>query len=537
MSTPIIERFLTAVGRRLKTGIRSRVVSRCLLAGSAAALLWALGWRVFGYAAPREGYAVAVVLALVAGAIWMRISRPGVRDAAHQADSLFDLKDGLISWLDFKAAGLDGETYQLNERDLTNRISSLDVSDIPVPRTRKAFTAGAIVSAIVFALALLPHSTVVRDRLAAEEVARLRSAEIAKQVEEAVEEIIESMTEEEREELDPAALREWVKQLEATKDPRESEKQLARLEQQIAKAMQGLEARQDEAVLKLAAQELAKSSMADVRQLGKQLEARDYDRASQNLKDMKPGAKRKLTAKELAKLRKNAAKSRDMAKRMADGARRRDFGKMRASDGRSGKAGEQGMDKMLEELDADARELDGELADLGEMDDMGEELGMMAGRLGEGMDKLGMRFRKLGARQKARNKLKALRGGLGQARRFAKGKSASMSLAQGGQGNQPGGLAPGTGTDNSRREQRDEFQDNGNMAQLKGQQNADGPSSSSVESAESGGGVAGRANVAKQREFKQQFESLVHRDDIPESLKLGVREYFERVHETEPESE
>jgi len=72
---------------------------------------------------------------------------------------------------------------------------------------------------------------------------------------------------------------------------------------------------------------------------------------------------------------------------------------------------------------------------------------------------------------------------------------------------------------------------------LKGQQNAGGPSSSSVESAESGGGVAGRANVAKQREFKQQFESLVHRDDIPESLKLGVREYFERVHETEPESE
>ena len=87
MSTPIIERFLTAVGRRLKTGIRSRVVSRCLLAGSAAALLWALGWRVFGYAAPREGYAVAVVLALVAGAIWMRISRPGVRDAAHQAEA------------------------------------------------------------------------------------------------------------------------------------------------------------------------------------------------------------------------------------------------------------------------------------------------------------------------------------------------------------------------------------------------------------------------------------------------------------------
>jgi hypothetical protein len=28
------------------------------------------------------------------------------------------------------------------------------------------------------------------------------------------------------------------------------------------------------------------------------------------------------------------------------------------------------------------------------------------------------------------------------------------------------------------------------------------------------------------------MESLVRRDDIPEELKLGVREYFERVHET-----
>jgi hypothetical protein len=71
------------------------------------------------------------------------------------------------------------------------------------------------------------------------------------------------------------------------------------------------------------------------------------------------------------------------------------------------------------------------------------------------------------------------------------------------------------------------------MAELKGRQNADGPSSSSVESAESGGGIAGRANVAKERAFKQQLESLVHRDDIPEGLKLGVREYFEKVHETE----
>jgi hypothetical protein len=192
------------------------------------------------------------------------------------------------------------------------------------------------------------------------------------------------------------------------------------------------------------------------------------------------------------------------------------------------------MDDMLEELDADAREFAKELEDAGELDEDGEA---MAGRLGGKMDKLGKRLGKLAARQKAKGKLNALRRGLGDARQFARGNAQSLGLAQSmARSNQPGGLAPGRGSDSSRREQRDEFKDNGNMTQLKGQQNPDGPSSNSVESAESGGGIAGRANVAKQREFKQQLESLVRRDDIPESLKLGVREYFEKVHETEPAS-
>jgi hypothetical protein len=538
MNPSSIETFVHAVRRRLDGGTRLVVVARVLSAGAAAAVAWALAWRVFGYAAPRLGYAVVAGIAVAAGGLWVLLARRGVREAAGVADRVFDLKDGLVSWLDFKDAGRQGEVYQLNERCLVRELAALDPARVPVARPRKVLAAGMVMAVAALVLGLLPHGAVVRDRLAREEQAAQRSAELEEQVKAAIEEIIRAMSEQERELLKPAELRTWAKQVAVTKDARESEKQLARLEQQIAHAMQGLEARQDEAVLKLAAGELAKSALADVRQLGKQLEARDFKQAAQDLKDMKPGAAPKMTPEQMEQLRKNAAKSTDLAKRMADGARKRDFGRQKPGDPAKPQddkpgddAAQRGMDEMLEELDTDAREL---AKQLDHDKDPGDEAAAMAAKVDDKMDGLGKRLGNLDARQKAKDKLDALRSGLGDARQFAQGKTPALGLAQSAaQGTQPGGLAPGTGSDESRRKERDEFKDNGNLAEIKGRQNAEGPSSSTVESAASGSGIAGRANVAKQREFKQQLEALVHRDDIPETLKLGVREYFEKVHETD----
>jgi hypothetical protein len=299
--------------------------------------------------------------------------------------------------------------------------------------------------------------------------------------------------------------------------------------------MQGLEARQDEAVLKLSAEELAKSSLADARQLGKKLDAKDFELAKEQLGEMKPEALKQMTPEQLEKLRKNAEKMKEMAKRMADGARQRNFGKapkpgdkmdgdpMKMADGK-----QQPLQEMLEDMEADARQL-GQMME-GEMDPDAEA---MAGRLGEKMDKLGDRLGMLGARQRAKEKLDKLRAGMGDARQFAQGQSQMLGLAQSMmQGQQPGGQQAGKGSVESRRDAQDELKDNGNMAQLQGNPNAEGPSTNSVESAESGTGIAGRAAVDRNREFRRQMESLVRRDDIPEELKLGVREYFERVHET-----
>ena len=534
---PGIDGFLDRVRRRLGTADALRVAACCVLGAAGLCVAWALAWRFFGYAAPRAGYAVAIALGGIAWGVLSIWKRRTTLQAATAADEVFGLKDGLLSWLEFRAEDRSGEAYELHERSMEAAVSKLDPAAVPAPASRRLWAIGLPIAALAVFLSFLPHSDAVRDRLAREEVTSQRSAEVKRQVEDAVEELLKDLDEEEKKLVDPAKLRELAAGLEETKDPREAEKQIARFEAELAKAMQGLEARQDEAVLKLSAEELAKSQVADARQLGKQLDAKDYQKAREELKAMKPEAAKKLTEKELAELRKKVAKTKEMAKRMADGARKRDFGKamkpgdkmdgaeMQMADGK-----QQPLQDMLDALDADARKMDG-MMEKGEFDPDAEA--MMA-QLGDKMDGLGKRFGMLGARKNAKDKLARLRAGMSEARQFAQGNSQTLGLARSMmQSPNAGGLEAGRGSVESRRDARDELKDNGNLAQLKGQQNEEGPSTNSVESADSGTGVAGRAAVDRQREFRRQMESLVRRDDIPEELKLGVREYFERVHEVD----
>jgi len=541
MKPEAILQFLGHVRARINRGVSLRVGAWCLLGVAVAGLVWALAWRVFGYAAPWVGYAIIAVAAFGVAAVWIGIRRRDVRHAATFADETFKLKDGLVSWLDFRSRDEDREAFRLHEGIMVGKVAGLDPSAVPTPNIRKVSLIGLLGLLAVIGLALLPHSEAVRKRLAQEELTAARTAAVARQMDEAVEELLKQLSEEERELLDEKKLREWSKEIQQTKDAREAEKQFAKIEQQIAQTMQGLEARQDEAVLKLAAEELEKSAVADVRKLGKELDAKDFEKAAESLKDMKPDAKEKLTPEELQKLRENAAKSKEMAKRMNDGAKKRDFGQMKQGDGKNlgamkpsdGK--QRPMQDMLDDLDKNARELDKDLADAEEMDeDLQDAAEMMEGE----MDELGKRLGKLSAREKAKGKLKSLRQGLADARKFSQGKAQTLGLAQSQQpSNQAGGKQAGVGSVESRRNEREELKDNGNRVEVKGQDNSEGPSTNSVETAESGSGVAGRASVAKERQFKQQYESMVRRDDIPESLKLGIREYFETVHETQPEPE
>ena len=133
------------------------------------------------------------------------------------------------------------------------------------------------------------------------------------------------------------------------------------------------------------------------------------------------------------------------------------------------------------------------------------------------------------ARKKARGKLQALRRRLSRSQSYCNGAGQSLQP-----GASPGGKKAGWGSDPSRRNEKDALADNGNFERLKGQK-GQGPSLSAVEDAQSGTGISSRRGAARERDFQRQFESFVRRDDIPEEVKSGVREYLENIHQSQPE--
>jgi len=94
------------------------------------------------------------------------------------------------------------------------------------------------------------------------------------------------------------------------------------------------------------------------------------------------------------------------------------------------------------------------------------------------------------------------------------------------------GLKPGFGSSDTKRDSDEELPMNGNLEQLVGQKGS-GPSLSKVEEAESGSGVSSGKVSKKAKDFSKQLESFTERDDVPEELKQGVKEYFKNIHATD----
>ena len=127
----------------------------------------------------------------------------------------------------------------------------------------------------------------------------------------------------------------------------------------------------------------------------------------------------------------------------------------------------------------------------------------------------------MSGKAKARAKLAAMR------------RSLSMSQSYlAGRGQMPG-KGIGVGSVDSRREGETARPETMVAERLTGQKGS-GPSETMVEDTDSGSGVSSRRGVAKvERTFAQQVEQFVERDDVPEEMKRGVREYFERIHQAE----
>ncbi|MEM6798509.1 MAG: hypothetical protein AAF589_03255, partial [Planctomycetota bacterium] len=351
----------------------------------------------------------------------------------------------------------------------------------------------------------------------------------------------------EREMIEPDKLREMVEALEQTKDQKEALRQYAKLEQMLNKKRNQLQQKKDEHLLNEAAKELEKAR--ETKPLAEQLKTKKFDKAAKKLEDMKPGA-----AKELTEQQKQLAKLRAASKRMAAAVRnqrgRNSSGNpsnsaksgqsakasSSAQNGKSGSASGSGgsgggeLGKAIEDLEQSLDEWDESLEEAmlqeakdGECDSESLSKCQSCQKCAsDDLDRLSKYLKKMAVKKRACDKLGKL------CKKCSECQSMCNSMCM----SPKNGRGVGASTNLAQRDVREELEDNGMTESLKGIK-GQGPSQTAVETADEGTGVSTTAAVAKNREFRSQVESFVSREDVPEEVRSGVKQYFEAIHQIE----
>lgn len=541
-----VDSFVLAVRRRLNKNRACRAGLWAVIAGGGVLLAIALIYVIRGYEVPRYWYGIAAAATAAGAVIGALTRRASVAEAAEYADGFFGIKDTIVSNRRFEAEQKAGGYYDLQSGQTAEVVRPLDAKRVPFvwPPALGACACVLVMGCLLTAFKSTDQR--ILDRMEEERLTLARLDEVKEEMLKAVEELEKATGEEEEKLLNPDQLREFVKQLESTKDLAEALKQLANLERKLDLAAKAMETKRDEQLLKKVGEELEKEEDPQARELAKKLKNEQFKAAAEDLAKMKPEDAKLTRDKKLTDKRKEAAKLKAAAKRMAAAARQQKSQQSKNSKENDGKNGEQSKEaKMskaedqdnelaeeLEKLEAEADEFDQDMEELEEGEKLGkidlaklEKSDQDGEKLRMRLDKLGNKLGKLGLKNDAKKKLLALGKCAGQCQGYMQGQCQSPFAGK-------GGLKPGDGTVDSRRDEKDKLNDNGNTTQLKGQKGT-GPSLTKIESADDGTGVSNRKAEAKERAFKKQFESFVQREDVPEDVKDGVKLYFESLHSAE----
>lgn len=538
-----VDSFLNAVRLRLNRNRAFRAGLWAVIAGAGVLLIICCLYIMKGYAVPRYWYGIAAgasVVGAIAGAL---IRRATVAETTEFADNFFGLKDTIVSQRRFEAEHRSGGYYDLQAEQTEASVRPLDAAKVPFVCPRGLATAAGVLVLACGLTAFKSTDQEILDRIKQEEITQERVEETKRELEEMIKELEKSADEDEQKLLNPDQLREFVEQLKSTKDLAEAMRQLADLERKLDKAAKALEQRRDTELLKKAGAELEKEEDPQARELAKNLKNEQFKQAAKDLEKLKPSQEKD---KKIAEKRKESAKLKATAKRMAAAAR-----SQKSSQSKNSKENGEGQEKNqtaqdskaqeqedelseeLEQLEQDADQYDESLEELEELEKLGkidmskmEKSDQDGEKLRVRLDKLGKDLAKLGMKGDAQKKLLTMSKKAGQCQGYMQGLSPSPFA-------NPGGKKPGDGTIESVRNQKDELKDNGQTTQLKGQKGT-GPSLTKIEAADDGTGTSTAEKKAVKEGFRKQFESFVQREDVPEDVKDGVKQYFEALHAAEP---
>lgn len=546
-----VEQFVAFVRRRVNLHLLWTTLIWTVVAGAGLLACISLFYVIPGYAVPGGWIAAPLLAAGIGGLaawIWRRLS---VDQAARFADRFFGLKDSVASYLHFTRAGRRDGFYELQAAYTRKQIDGLSPDSIAYRPPRRGLVLAAGLTALALPLSLRGPTDAVVQRMEQEQAVQQTTELSNKELLELVEELKKSVDDPfEKELLNPDKLRKMVESLEATKDQKEALRQYAQLERELNKARLAIQRKKDEQLLDRAAEKLQEERGS--KPLGEQLQQKKYDQAAEELASMKP-----QQDKPLSEQRKQLARLKAASQRMAAAAK----ANKTASQGKESKSGEKSNSKSSAAKDskggngssgesgAEAGEGGGELAENLEelaqsvqaLDESLKEAERQEGETGKcdsqcqsqcqacqqsvdgQLSKLCKSLTKLAIRRDAEKKLCKL------CDKCSSCQSLCNGLCQK-PGSNPGGKKAGWGSNTARRDGTDELIDNGQTTQLQGTK-GEGPSLTTVESAEDGSGVSTRRSTAKQRQYQRQFESFVEREDVPAQVRDGVKNYFQLIHQ------
>lgn len=503
---PNILTFLSSVRERLHRARFAQTLSWILLALSLTLCLWCVFWVAQGYAVPKAGYlAAAAALPISALVAWL-FGRVSTRHAARAADRHFQLKDAISSHLGFNTEGRQGDFIHLQAEATAEQLAALSPAAIPVTWPRRLLAVTAVLALACLLMGFRRATPAVIERLTIEEDTALKTEEINRELEKEVEELIASI--EEKELIQPDEWRRWVKELQETKDPKEAMRQYAKMERQVAEAAQKLNQRETEQLLAKTAQEMQQA--AELKPVAKNLAEQNYRKAAEQLRQMKLTAdvsKPKEAQKELAKLK--AA-----SQRMAAAARN-----FQQRSGQNSQSSNDGMDSKMLALEKTVNELQQQLQ---QPNPNASQCQSCQNQANQSLESLCQSLCQSAAKKESQKKLLALGQCLSECQSCLGDKECQSPFAK------PGAKGIGSDSIANRRDDTDPALNSGNQQQLSGIK-ASGPSDTSTEDATEGTGSATRTAKAQETVWRRQMESFIQREDIPNEVKEGVKEYFKGI--------
>jgi hypothetical protein len=386
-----------------------------------------------------------------------------------------------------------------------------------------------------------------------QETLTLESTEqINLQIKDALEQLAKQLDEKELDKVvDVNALKEKVEQLKETQDIKEAMRQYAQLEKNLGDILSSLKQQKEEQLLDRMGKQLQKDD--DSKALGNQLTQKEYDSASKELEKYKidPQAELKMQQEQLEKLK-------TMAGRMAEEAGRNETGQSQQTSqsgqqtpqsGQQNPQSQSRISQLAQQLNQSVSQASDTLQQAmrqtqqnnGQQSEQSCQACQQATQnANQSLNNMGQYLQQLSAKRQAQsmmqqmlNSLSQGQQGLGQCQQCNGNMpgAGQNNNGQRGDGAGQGGREAGIGAGSAKNTEPGKDAPDGQKTQLQGIQGT-GPSQTSTEESGAGSDSSNTAKVRENLQYKQQVESFVRREDVPEAVKAGVKAYFENIHNT-----